>query len=486
MPNVKDETYGRVIYDPYEYKYPLLIEYPNSAGTVNQMKLDLCSFFDGVNNLTRLHDKVIKKYILEYDNIEHLTKLQWKIFETLGTKQYELKHLSSSSQIKKAERAIKNCKLLLELIENNENNPTRKESQPMLNVTGTRSVHLQLHNDSENSHKYYMMEELTGKNAGKFQVSYGRVGNQPQTKIYDMSEFDKLLASKLKKGYTEVKSVTDVVGDVKEVNDCGKSVVIDAEYLNNLANDKKKESKKMAKAKTTGTKGAKKQGSTTKKATGTKVKQTERVLKIGSPRYNTPFKKSTNSGMKEATGHAFEYAGLQLFLDKRATKKDKDVLVYDVTLAHSGIGILLEVDTVKSVRERLLALTDEQLAKAIAVEEEAKLKASEEVEDIDEVEDDDIDDNEDSIEQDARDNAIDGALFYAEPRVHDKTGEDLIIVKFSRKIERDDYLKVKAIMKKHKSYYSIVAGGFVFKKEDEKKAYELIDVLNIGNFREAA
>lgn len=69
-----------------------------------------------------------------------------------------------------------------------------------------KSLTLELHDDDANSHKYYTLQSR-GKN--KFDVVYGRLdgygrsGTEVDGGTHDMSEWDKIVSSKKKKGYQE-------------------------------------------------------------------------------------------------------------------------------------------------------------------------------------------------------------------------------------------------------------------------------------------
>ena len=52
-----------------------------------------------------------------------------------------------------------------------------------------------------NNNKYY---EMKGNDDFTFTAYYGRVGYEPQKMIYDMSKWDRTIASKVKKGYVDV------------------------------------------------------------------------------------------------------------------------------------------------------------------------------------------------------------------------------------------------------------------------------------------
>ncbi len=65
----------------------------------------------------------------------------------------------------------------------------------------------------ENNNKFYNM---TPMNENQFYVEYGRVGNNYQTKIYSSSEFNKLYASKIKKGYKDVTELQEIAPAVEK------------------------------------------------------------------------------------------------------------------------------------------------------------------------------------------------------------------------------------------------------------------------------
>lgn len=58
------------------------------------------------------------------------------------------------------------------------------------------------------------MEEKS--HGSSFQVTYGRIGNAPQSNSYSMSRWDKILREKLAKGYIDV---TDSEKSMKELFD---------------------------------------------------------------------------------------------------------------------------------------------------------------------------------------------------------------------------------------------------------------------------
>ena len=69
---------------------------------------------------------------------------------------------------------------------------------------------------TDNNNKYYSMHD---NNNGTLTVSYGRVGGHETNKDYDISDWDKILNSKLKKGYKDVTSNTAKICEYAPAND---------------------------------------------------------------------------------------------------------------------------------------------------------------------------------------------------------------------------------------------------------------------------
>ena len=61
---------------------------------------------------------------------------------------------------------------------------------------------LYLENTSGHHSKFYHMIE--NKDSVSFTASWGRIGSQGRTQIYDMTEWDKIHRGKIKKGYTDI------------------------------------------------------------------------------------------------------------------------------------------------------------------------------------------------------------------------------------------------------------------------------------------
>ena len=69
-------------------------------------------------------------------------------------------------------------------------------------------------NNGSDSNKDY---QLTPLGDGTFKAEWGRVGGHHSSKIYPMSDWDKILNSKIKKGYVErTNLMSDVIEDSKE------------------------------------------------------------------------------------------------------------------------------------------------------------------------------------------------------------------------------------------------------------------------------
>jgi hypothetical protein len=63
--------------------------------------------------------------------------------------------------------------------------------------------------------------------------------------------------------------------------------------------------------------------------------------------------------------------------------------------------------------------------------------------------------------------------FEISTKKHDKTGEDIWIVKLKEKLNIDEYSKVADFIKRHKGYWSGFVKGFVFK-------YDVTELLGNG------
>ena len=75
------------------------------------------------------------------------------------------------------------------------------DDQPEEKDMALTDAYLEYHNSALNSHKFYKVQE---QKDGTFLVTWGRIGTNGQSIIYDLAKTQKKLLEKLKEGYKEV------------------------------------------------------------------------------------------------------------------------------------------------------------------------------------------------------------------------------------------------------------------------------------------